>query len=207
MLYLLDANGDYDVFAAELGVPPTDVGQLITPITRHSNRGRRVFAIDNGAFSCFNPTGFMSLLDREKPNQSTCRFVVAPDVPFDARRTLEVFDRWAARLAGWRLALAIQDGQEHLTIPWDEIDAVFIGGSDAWKVSPHSRAVVRAAKALGKWIHMGRVNTPKRLATCLEWGVDSIDGTGISRFSAMRVNMRKAYGLAQPQLDIEYGDE
>lgn len=203
MLYMLDASGDYDVFAAELGVHPTDVGQLITPLTRRSNRGRSVFAIDNGAFSCFNAAGFMSLLEREHPNKSTCRFVVAPDVPCDARRTLELFERWAPRLAGWSLALAIQDGQEHLPIPWDWIDAVFIAGSDAWKTSHHSHAVVRAAKALGKWVHMGRVNTPKRLATCLEWGVDSIDGTGISRFSAMRVNMRRVAGPVQHSLDLE----
>ena len=43
----------------------------------------------------------------------------------DARRTLEIFERWHGRLSGWRLALVCQDGQEDLPMPWDEIAAVF----------------------------------------------------------------------------------
>lgn len=200
MLYLLDANGDYDVFSEELGVHPTDVGQLITPLTRYSNRGRNVFAIDNGAFSGFNASGFMSLLEREYPNKAKCRFVVVPDVPMSARRTLEVFERWRDKLQMWPLALACQNGQEDLPIPWDSISAVFIGGDDRFKQSGPARQIVQAAKALGKWTHMGRVNSPNRVRLAIEWGVDSVDGTGISRYTHMRHAIRD--GGSMPALEL-----
>jgi len=109
MLFLLDMNGGYDEAAGELGVKPADVGQLITPLTRFKNHGRQHFGIDNGAFSRFDPKAFRSLLKREEPNRSKCRFVVA-----------EVFERWKHQLAGWPIALACQDGQEDLPIPMED---------------------------------------------------------------------------------------
>jgi hypothetical protein len=59
-----------------------------------------------------------------------------------------------------KIALACQDGQEHLPIPWDEIAAVFIGGSTA-EMSDHLCPLI-AAKHLDKWVHVGRVNHPER---------------------------------------------
>jgi hypothetical protein len=108
-----------------------------------------------------------------------------------ARRTLEVFDHWRAKLHGWKVALVAQDGQEDLPIPWNQIDAIFIGGSTKWKLSNHAEQIRKAAKILGKWVHIGRVNTPDRF----EWAeglADSIDGTGLSRYSWMRENIIKS---------------
>ena len=98
-----------------------------------------------------------------------------------ARRTLEIFELWKHRLAGWRLALACQVGQEHLPIPWAAIAAVFIGASTNWKTSEHVVHIVKAAKALGKWTHVGRVDDPATFQYFEELGVDSIDGTGLAR--------------------------
>jgi len=112
--------------------------------------------------------------------------VTVPDVVGSARRTLEVFHHWKQRLAGWKLALACQDGQEHLPIPWDEIAAVFIGGSTNWKCGVHAVHIVKAARALGKWVHAGRVNHPDRFEHFEKLQVDSFDGTGVSRYSHMR---------------------
>ena len=103
-----------------------------------------------------------------------------------ARRTLEVFDEWKQRLADWPLALVCQDGQEHLPIPWKAIAAVFIGGSTEWKMGPHAMTCIKAAKAIGKWVHVGRVNTPGRFEYFEKLGADSLDGTGLSRYSHMR---------------------
>ena len=129
MLALLDKGQDLDECGAEIGVP---VGQLLTPLTRYRLREPSLpWAIDNGAFSSFDAKTFGALLDRESHRAERCLFVTVPDVVGSARRTLEVFERWAPRLNGWRLALACQDGQESLPIPWDEIAAVFIGGSTA----------------------------------------------------------------------------
>lgn len=168
--------------AAELGC---EVGQLLTPLTRFTLRSK-VFAIDNGAFSRFNANGFQSLLKREYERRDDCLFVCAPDVVGSARRTLEVFDHWVETLEAWPIALVIQDGQEHLPIPWDEIEAVFIGGSTAFKVSPAAEHVIRAAQILGKHVHVGRVNDPARFAHFENLGVDSVDGSGIAQYSHMR---------------------
>lgn len=180
----LDTSEDIIVAAAELDLP---CGQLLTPLTRFTNRSTEDFAIDNGAFAGLDVVAFRSLLVRELPNRAGCRFVVVPDVPFSMRRTLELFHRWRRELAGWPLALAIQNGVDDFDLPWEQLDAVFIGGDDTFKTSRHALAVVKAAKALGKWVHVGRVNTPDRFRWCEENGVDSLDGSGISRYSHMRL--------------------
>lgn len=194
MIFLLDTNQDYDDAAAELGVDPSDVGQLLTPLTRYSNRGRQRFAIDNGAFAGFESKPFRSLLKREHDNRDRCLFVACPDVVGSARRTMEVYRHWAPQMRadGWPVALVAQDGLEDLDIPWHEVKAVFIGGSTRWKLSEEAVAVIRAAQAMDKWVHVGRVNTPDRFERFLELGVDSIDGSGISQYSHMRRNIAAA---------------
>ena len=189
MIVLLDTPQDLSTCAAELGC---EVGQLLTPLTRYTLREpTRQWAIDNGAFSRFEEKSFLSLLTREEHHKANCLFVTAPDVVGSARRTLEVFERWKGRLASWPIALACQDGQEDLPIPWDEIAAVFIGGSTTWKLSPSAAQCIKAAKTLGKWAHVGRVNDPARFAYFEEIGADSIDGTGVSRYSHMREAISK----------------
>jgi hypothetical protein len=131
------------------------------------------------------------LLEREKHHKENCIFVCAPDVVGSARRTIEVFHRWKAKLHNWKIALVAQDGLQDLDIPWDEINAIFVGGSTDWKLSIHAEQVIRAAKALDKWVHVGRVNTPSRFEYFEQMGADSIDGTGLSRYSWMRENIYK----------------
>lgn len=198
MLALLDTSEDFDVCESEIGC---QVGQLMTPLNGFTLK-RRPFAIDNGAFSGFKEDAFLSRLRRAEADKADCLFVVAPDVVGSARRTLEVFERWLARLSGWQIALAAQDGQQDLPIPWDQIHAIFIGGSTQWKLSEHAAQVIRAAKALGKWVHAGRVNTPGRFEYFERLGADSIDGTGLSRFSWMR----EAIYARHKQLELFEGD-
>lgn len=190
MKALLDTSEDLDVAAGELGC---EVEQLLTPLTGFlPQKPDAHFAIDNGAFAGFKRAAFEGLLRREESRRHLCRFVAVPDVVGSARRTLEVFDGWYGQLAQWPLALVAQDGLEDLPIPWDSIAAIFIGGSTEWKESGHAQAVVKAAQALGKWVHVGRVNTEDRFENFDLLNVDSIDGTGISRYSHMRERIRKA---------------
>jgi hypothetical protein len=128
----------------------------------------------------------MALLERETHHKERCLFVTVPDIVGSARRTLEVFHIWKDRLTGWPLALACQDGQEHLPIPWNDIAAIFIGGSTAFKCSEHAGHIIKAAKILGKWAHDGRVNHGVRWQHFADLGADSADGTGIARYSHMR---------------------
>jgi hypothetical protein len=55
---------------------------------------------------------------------------------------------------------------------------------------------------MGKWVHVGRVNTPSRFEYFEKLGADSIDGSGLARFSWMRQRLHGEY--AQPGL---YPDE
>lgn len=198
MIVLLDTSQDLDTCSKEIGLR---VEQLLTPLTCYRpQQPEQYFAIDNGAFSNFSSDAFLSLLERQRPRRDLCRFVAVPDVVGSAIRTLEVFEEWKTRLLDWPMALVMQDGQENLPIPWKTISAVFIGGTTEWKMGRHAAAIIKAAKAIGKWCHAGRVNTPGRLEYFENLGVDSIDGTGLSRYSHMREAVYRNY--REPTLGI-----
>jgi hypothetical protein len=81
------------------------------------------------------------------------------------------------RAAGYRPALVAQDGLEALPVPWEAFDVLFIGGSTAWKLSEACFSLIAEAKRRGKWVHMGRVNSLRRLRIAKSVGCDSVDGT------------------------------
>lgn len=191
MIYLLDTSKKHFALAAhELKVKEKCIGQLLTPRSGYPNRGG-IFAIDNSAYARFRPTSFFSRLNKELPNIDRCKFVSVPDVVGSARRTLELFNYFKKQLKPWPLALVCQDGQGELPIPWNHISAVFIGGTTDFKLSQEAIAIIKTAQAMGKWVHVGRVNTPSRVLWCEQLKVDSIDGTGISRYSHMRERIAK----------------
>ena len=184
MIAMLDTSEDLSACESEIG---ERVEQLFTPLTRFSpQRPDEPFAIDNGAFAGFRAKAFLSLLEREEPRMELCRFVTVPDVVGSARRTLEVFEHWWPKLHRWPLAMVAQDGIADLPIPWGKLDAVFIGGTTEFKMGKATEHVIAAANAMGKWVHVGRVNTPARWEHFEELGADSIDGSGLARYSHMR---------------------
>lgn len=198
MIALLDTGQDLAVCEQEIAAP---VGQLLTPLTRYRLRDpSRPWAIDNGGFKRLDIAAFDALLARERHHRDKCLFVAAPDIVGSAQRTLELFERWRVELDGWPVALVCQDGQEHLPIPWDDIAAVFIGGSTNWKCSPHVEQIIRTAKLLGKWVHVGRVNHAERFQHFERLEADSCDGTGIARYSHMRRSIARR--ADQSELDI-----
>lgn len=98
----------------------------------------------------------------------------------DWPRTLDLFSTWGpkVRAEGFRAAIVLQDGLAGPDeVPWDDCDAVFVGGSDQFKLGPVVSAVAAHARTLGKWTHMGRVNTLTRLRYARTEGYDSCDGT------------------------------
>lgn len=201
MIALLDTSQDFDQCAAEMDC---EVGQLLSPVSWRNVRDQnRPFGIDNGAFGRFDEAKFLELLGRAR-HRERCLFVALPDVVGSARRTLEVFERWRRReeLREWKLALVCQDGQEHLPIPWDDISAVFIGGSTSWKCGEHAVHIIRAAQVLGKWVHVGRVNTSMRWDHFDKLGVNSADGTGIAQYSHMRESIAVRHHQSTMQWEI-----
>lgn len=199
MLALLDNGQDLAECEQEIGVP---VGQLLTPLTRYRLRDpNRPWGVDNGGYKRLDIPAFKALLAREEHHKDKCLFVSAPDIVASAQRTLELFAHFKPMLEGWPIALVCQDGQESLPIPWSDIAAVFIGGSTNWKSSLHVEQIIRTAQLLGKWVHVGRVNDPQRFLHFERLEVDSIDGTGLARYSHMRRAI--ASRSDQPELDME----
>ena len=80
------------------------------------------------------------------------------------------------RALGFPAAFVIQDGATIDTIPWDDFDAVFIGGTTDFKLSDTALDIIRAAKDRGKWVHVGRVNSRRRFLRFSSIA-DSCDGT------------------------------
>lgn len=137
---------------------------------------------DNGCYGKGYPGDdkWLAWLDTYTAEQrERCLFATAPDVVGDAVATLARSAVWLPRIRalGYPAALVAQNGLESLDVPWDTFDVLFIGGDTAWKLGPDARVLVAEAKARGKWVHMGRVNSERRMRYADAIGCDSADGT------------------------------
>ena len=108
-----------------------------------------------------------------------CLFAVAPDVVGDAAATLARSRPWLPRIraAGYPAAYVAQDGSDTTPPPWGEFDVLFLGGTTEWKLGPVAAALTAHARTLGIPVHMGRVNSRKRLRHAHHIGATSVDGT------------------------------
>lgn len=170
-----------------------------------------VWAADNSAFSGFDAERFRAFLARIA-GPSTCLWVAAPDVVGDAEATLRLWGEWRPIIEarGHRPALVAQNGLTVALVPWDEVPALFVGGSpwcapcrwvrpasdhvttrcpfcrrliNEWKTGPEAAALVAEANRRGVWVHMGRVNTRRRILFAAGIGCQSVDGSSFSRYS------------------------
>jgi hypothetical protein len=176
-----------------------DFWQLRTPLTKYALAGVP-YGLDNGCFGDFREDAWNRLLDEAYDDAALVKFVCLPDLVGDARRTLDLFEAFKVRTNGLPRALVLQDGIGGQPIPFDDIAAVFVGGSDAFKTSREAWNACRAAQMLGKWIHVGRVNTIERVRHWLPLA-DSIDGSGISRFDHMLEAVLHAIRNDHPQIE------
>ncbi|MGH2359704.1 MAG: hypothetical protein ACRDGM_04065, partial [bacterium] len=189
MLLVSGAHPTYRAYQVAHGYQA--LGRLVTP---HDGSGPALvtggpWAADNAAFSNWDTEAFVEMLDKFK-GTPRCLFVTAPDVveivdgePVgNAARTVKRYWLWRPMLEGWPRAFVLQDGQQHGDVPWDDVAAIFIGGSTAFKLGRAAATLAGYAKARGKWLHMGRVNTRKRWRYAESLGCDSVDGTGFSKF-------------------------
>lgn len=137
------------------------------------------FCVDNGRFGKGWPGHDKWWTWLNKHPAEGCLFAVAPDVVGDAEATLAEGATWLPRIraAGYPVALVGQNGLERLDVPWDSFDVFFIGGDTEWKLGPAARQLAAEAKARGKRVHMGRVNTWNRMQYAHEIGCDTVDGT------------------------------
>ena len=156
------------------------------------------WAVDNAVFGGrFDPGRWERWL-RAVPRATrlTCLFAVAPDVLHrgedgavhgDPEATYALSPRYfpLLRELAYRVAFVSQDGATRDLVPWDAIDCLFVGGSDTWKLSDQSVALIREAQERGLWTHMGRCQAREtvggRIAAAHALGMDSGDGTVLAR--------------------------
>lgn len=165
-----------------------NLGQLLTPQTNNSIdrivKNNTKWACDNGCYAGFDEVAFLKMV-RNIQGKPNLLFVTMPDVVGNSKETLKSFDVWYPifeRYYNVPLAFVLQDGIEISEIPWDKIATVFIGGSTEWKLSKEASEIVQIAKSKGKWVHMGRVNSFKRIRYAYTIGCDSCDGSQFSMF-------------------------
>lgn len=189
---VLDADRRYDLGVMCQPSSTAIDGQLAT-----IRRAGVYWAVDNEAFSeKFDPDRWRAWLVRVPiATRLTCLFVVAPDVLHrtpegvhgDPVATYARFWEYVGLLRElrYRVAFVSQDGATSELVPWAEIDCLFVGGSDAWKLSDQSVALIQEAQARGLWTHMGRCQARAsiggRIGAAHALGMDSGDGTVLAR--------------------------
>lgn len=162
------------------------LGMIDTPAQGNALVRGVDWCADNSVFGDAYPgdAEFLAWLGARAEHADRCAFAVAPDVVGDAAATLERSAPMMPRIRalGYPVALAAQNGLEDLTVPYDSFDVLFIGGDTTWKLGAAARRLAAEAHARGKRVHMGRVNSLKRLryaAAGQPYGpaCDSVDGT------------------------------
>lgn len=164
------------------GVLRPDMPGMVTPRMGQQPPAGQPWAADNGRFASpqdYTDAGYLAFLEKMLPHADRCLFATAPDVVGDAKATLELSLPLLPRIRalGYPAALVAQDGLTADQVPWDEIDALFIGGTTTWKLSEVAYGLIAEAKRRGKWTHMGRVNSWQRFRAAAAVGCDSADGT------------------------------
>lgn len=162
---------------------------LLTPDNPTPRPGLK-HSIDNGAWAAFKqnrPFDGCSFMNLVKACGSTADFVVVPDVVEGGLESLRFSCSWLPHLSKTlHLLLPVQDGMEIAAVSgvldcWPGL-GIFLGGSTEWKLKTmYAWGIV--ASAMGRYYHVGRVNTARRIRLCAEAGADSFDGTSATMYS------------------------
>jgi len=164
-------------------------GIMVSAKGRNGSNGFARWAFDNGAWwayangEAFDERAFLRGYARYAAGAD---FAVLPDIVAGGRRSLEFSLAWRARLGApvCPLMLAVQDGiapADVAAVVGPEL-GVFVGGSTEWK----ERTLAgwgRLARECAARLHVGRVNTARRIHLCMAAGADSFDGSSASRYA------------------------
>jgi hypothetical protein len=87
-------------------------------------------------------------------------------------------------------------------VTYSKADVYTLAVSTAFKLGDAAARVAAEAKARGKWVHMGRVNTAQRIAYARSIGCDSIDGTKWVRWRTTYLDAGLELVSQPPQLRL-----
>lgn len=171
------------------------VGHLYSPGGQRGPWSFLPYALDNQAYSAYlagvawESEPWLTLLEWARLSGRDPRWVLVPDVVGDRKGTLRAWDQWAPTAARyrWPLAFAVQDGMTAADVP-PEASVIFVGGSTAWKW----RTVAQWCRDFER-VHVGRVNSYRRLWQCADAGAESTDGTGWMRGDQKQVRGLEAF--------------
>lgn len=191
-----------------------DIGIMLGYREGSLSHGKRnlekcLWAADNGCYTNpdLNVKNYLAWLKNLTEFRETCLFAVAPDMVADAgatwERSRDVLPH--IRALGYPAAFVAQDGIEDEPIHWDAFDCLFIGGSTEWKLSGDAFWLCREASHKGKWVHMGRVNSFRRLLQARFAGCHSTDGIQLAFAPDKRLDQLEKwldFISAQPTLNF-----
>lgn len=152
------------------------------------NEGFR-YALDNGAWSAytqgrpFDEPAFLVALRAMGPGAD---WTVLPDQVAGGHASLDLSLRWMRRVLDETpmALLAVQNGMEPSDVRAfiGPRVGIFVGGDTAWKLDTLP-TWCDLGRQLGAWVHVGRVNTARRIGACVRAGATSFDGTSPSRYA------------------------
>lgn len=180
MLYLSPLSGELKMLIHPL------LGCMVTPDNDRGVPDGMPWAADNACFArgdSFDAGRWLAWLASRPYSRQMCLFAVAPDVVGDAEATRRRSAPYLPliRDMGYPVAYVAQDGFDPSAVPWGAVDALFIGGTTAWKRSERGGyRAIREGKWQGTWVHVGRVNGGPFLRNAAGAGADSADGTFLS---------------------------
>jgi hypothetical protein len=154
------------------------------------------YALDNGAWHCFQhslPFDEACFLEAYRKLGLGADFVVLPDIVAGGLRSLEYSLSWLPRLGDCPNYLAVQDGMvaDDVYPVLDEIAGIFVGGTTEWK-EQSLPMWGELARDCGVALHVGRVNSVRRVHLCEAAGADSFDGSSVSRFAVTLPKLENA---------------
>lgn len=182
-----------------------NLGVLSSPDRWYRDVDGWPWAADNGAFGEFSAAAYVRMLDGMAELESLPLFVTLPDVVGDADSTTSLWWGWIDDLLGRELPLAYvaQDGLEpgDARVPWEDMAALFIGGTTAYKMSADAAQLAGEARARGKHVHWGRVSSLRRKRYIASVGGehDSIDGNINNRWRDVYLDRNVAAAAAPAQ--------
>lgn len=167
-----------------------DIGMLLGPLKSWQNPFS-IYALDNGVYGAWTKgkiwdiemeVNWLNMLSKI-PAENHPVWVLLPDVVADWKATVELGKTYLPILRdkGLPVAIALQDGCDFQEALEMEPDWVFVAGSTEWKEANIAK-VCQSFHAHNIGVHVGRVNTRRRLMLCQSAGVDSVDGTTLNKF-------------------------
>lgn len=170
------------------------IGHLYSPGGQRGPWPWFPYALDNGAFSCWDMDSNKFSEEKWAKVESEWRrlllwsqcanqkplWAIVPDVPGNAEATVERWGRfaWMVQDAGIQLAVAVQDGMSSETVRrlHPAPDVIAVGGTTEWKWDTAEMWCSEFER-----VHLLRCNSPEKLAWLESVGCESADGTGWNR--------------------------